>query len=123
MARNALILTPGRKSTPEQRFVAAIIAQAFSDMSGAATDKVSQSTSNSNNAQRAMIFLTERHGAFAKWRNELCDYLGFDGDVLAERVRSILDSDLPWPRQLGAQGVAIKHAEQKPTALVPCGST
>lgn len=98
MAGSALILHAGRNSTPEQRLVASIIAQAFNDMCGSASkDTSSHATASQIEARSAMHFLTSHAGEFARWRNDLCGFLYLDGDVLAERIRMILDGDLPWP--------------------------
>lgn len=104
----ALILHAGRKITPEQQLVVAILAQAFNDMLGNASgsDHIAQMTEN--RARQAMIFLTERHGNHARWRNDLCGFLDLDGDALSEQVRKILDSDLPWPEANGA-GKVYSH--------------
>lgn len=97
MTGNALILQPGRKLSPEQSLAAAILTQAFSDMSPGNSNIDHQATRERNDARTAMVFLTTTYGEMAKWRNELCDYLHLDGNVLAERVRMILNGDLPWP--------------------------
>lgn len=94
---NALILHAGRNSAPEQKLAAAIIAQAFNDMSGSQSKVESAASQAENDARSAILFLTARYGDNARWRNELCGYLDLDGDVLAERVRKILDGDIPWP--------------------------
>ena len=93
------LIQPGRNSTPEQRLAAAIIAQAFNDRSG--SEAKHSVTQDANEARSAMFFLTTTHGDMAKWRNELCSYLDLDGDVLAERVRSLLEGTLPWPDARG----------------------
>lgn len=77
-------------SRPEQRLVAAIISRAWSDMCGASDSE----------AWPAISFLTDRFGSHARWRNELLDGMGLDGDVFAERVRRFLDGDLPMPTGL-----------------------
>lgn len=77
--------------TPERRLAAAIVAQAFSDMS--ATD-TRDGESSDTIATQAIRFLTDRAGNAAQWRNRWCSYLDLDGDVLAARVRRILDGEI-----------------------------
>lgn len=77
--------------TPERRLAAAIVAQAFSDMS--ATD-TRDGESSDTIATQAIRFLTDRAGHAAQWRNSWCSYLDLDGDVLAVRVRGILDGEI-----------------------------
>lgn len=93
-----------RPTTPEQKLAAAILAQAFKDMfGGAANDSVTRDTVDTI-AITAMRYLTARHGLLAQWRNQWCDFLDLDGDVLATRVRLILDGkvDLPGESRLAA---------------------
>lgn len=77
--------------TPERRLAAAIVAQAFSDMS--ATD-TRDGESSDTIATQAIRFMTDRAGHAAQWRNRWCSYLDLDGDVLAARVRQILDGEI-----------------------------
>lgn len=77
--------------TPERRLAAAIVAQAFSDMS--ATD-TRDGESSDTIATQAIRFMTDRAGNAAQWRNRWCSYLDLDGDVLAARVRGILDGEI-----------------------------
>lgn len=78
-------------ASPERRLAAAIVAQAFSDMS--ATDTRDGEASDTA-AVSAIRFLTDRAGHAAQWRNRWCSYLDLDGDVLAARVRGILDGEI-----------------------------
>lgn len=85
---------------PEQRLVAAIISRAWSDMCGASDDE----------AWPAISFLTDRFGSHARWRNELLDGMGLDGDVFAQRVRRFLDAELPMPTGLIDPDAPVTHA-------------
>ncbi|MCA0205154.1 MAG: hypothetical protein LCH92_12485 [Proteobacteria bacterium] len=87
--------------TPEQRLIAAILIGAYRDV---LTDIESRSESwadsapvQQNDVDRAIRFLTDRSGPAARLRNHYCDLVGIDGDVLAERMRRMLDGDLPMP--------------------------
>jgi len=116
MVANTLSFEPEAKTTPEQRYIVGIIAQAFEDMSTSATKDRHQSRHADNDARSAMLFLTERYGAHANWRNDLCSLIDVDGDLLTQRVRMILDYDLTWPQQRRSPGVTIsggaKEAER-----------
>jgi hypothetical protein len=83
-----------RPTTPEQRLAAAILAQAFTDMF--ATDNREKQAVDTV-AVSAMRYLTARHGHSAQWRNQWCDCLDLDGDMLATRVRMILEGQLDLP--------------------------
>ena len=79
-----------RPATPEQALAAAVLAQAYYDMfaTGSGQGCVDAPTDD------AMRFLTATHGTAAKWRNKWCDFLGLDGDLLAVRVRAMLDGEI-----------------------------
>ncbi|MGQ0565471.1 MAG: hypothetical protein ACT4OK_10415 [Gemmobacter sp.] len=96
-----------RPTTPEQKLAAAILAQAFKDMfGGAANDSVTRDTVDTI-AITAMRYLTARHGQSAQWRNKWASYLDLDGDVLAVRVRMILEGQLDLP---GESRLAVARA-------------
>lgn len=82
-----------RASTPEQSLAAAILAQAFTDMFHLGTRE-----DVDTEAVQAMRYLTDRYGQVAHWRNKWCSYLDLDGDLLATRVRMILDGKVDPPR-------------------------
>lgn len=86
-----------RPATPEQALAAAILAQAFSDMLGGASNQCETRDTVDTIAITAMRYLTDRHGQSAHWRNKWCDFLDQDGDVLATRVRMILDGKIDPP--------------------------
>lgn len=86
-----------RPTTPEQKLAAAILAQAFSDMFGGAANHGETRDTVDTNAVSAMRYLTDRHGQSAHSRNQWCDFLNQDGDMLAIRVRMILDGKIDLP--------------------------
>jgi len=94
----------GGPTTPEQRLAAAILAQAFTDMFDHNVDTV---------AVDAMRYLTARHGKAAYWRNKWCSYLDQDGDVLAERVRKMLDGEIAPPGHHGRFASRLGHARSR----------
>lgn len=79
-----------RPATPEQALAAAVISQAYVDMFSTISGQGWVDAA----ADEAMNFLTTRHGTAAKWRNRWCDFLGMDGDLLAARVRAMLDGEI-----------------------------
>lgn len=86
-----------RPTTPEQHLAAAILAQAFSDMFGSVANQSETRNTVDTNAVTAMRYLTDRHGQSAHWRNKWCDFLDLDGDLLATRIRMILDGQANPP--------------------------
>ena len=82
---------------PEQHLAAAILAQAFTDMFGGAANQCETRDTVDTIAITAMRYLTDRHGQSAQWRNRWCDFVDLDGDVLATRVRMILDGKIDPP--------------------------
>lgn len=72
-------------------------------MFGAASNEGGTRDASDTIAVSAMRYLTTRHGHSAEWHNRWCDCLNLDGDMLATRVRMILDGqvDLPGESRLG----------------------
>lgn len=118
--------------TPEQRLIAAILICAYRDM---LTDIESRSERWTDSAaiqqadvDRAIRFLTDRTGANARLRNHYCFLLDIDGDVLAERMRRMLNGDLELPHfafeassDPAARNRALsRHAERVATARARC---
>lgn len=68
---------------------AAILAQAFSDM----TTTDARDTADTD-ACAAIRFLTDRAGTSAQWRNLWCAAVNIDGDRIAARVRKLLDGEI-----------------------------
>lgn len=76
---------------PEATFVRAIIARAIRDLFG-----MPGSTTPNELAlirRDALAFLTAKAGPWARHRNDLCDLVGLDGDILAARVIRVLEGD------------------------------
>ncbi|KQB15292.1 hypothetical protein H9N28_03390 [Rhodobacter capsulatus] len=78
-------------STPEVKLAAAILAQAFSDMT---TTDSRDGESADTAAVAAIRFLTDRAGTSAQWRNLWCAAVNLDGDRFAARVRKLLDGEI-----------------------------
>ncbi len=93
--------------TPEQRFVFAIIGQAYTDL-----------LSNDRSvADSEIVFLTERYDAHANWRNVLASMIDVDGDAIAQRIRAILNSDQPFPKGLHKADCATTHQRREHAAV------
>lgn len=105
-----------RPATPEQHLAAAILAQAFSDMLGGASNQCETRDTVDTIAITAMRYMTDRHSTLARWRNTWASYLDLDGDVLAARVRMILDGqlDLPGEPRLAAARARWARIAQTP---------
>lgn len=74
----------------------AIIAQAWRDMFVQAGASRDGSFTTYSDQDQAIVFLTDRTGAHARHRNLLCSLIGWDGDVLAERVSGMMaGNDFP----------------------------
>ncbi|WP_226782539.1 hypothetical protein [Oceaniglobus trochenteri] len=60
---------------------------------------------------QAITFLTDKAGAYAQHRNALCALIGWDGDVLAARVRAMMDGDdFAPPTSYATPATAERHA-------------
>lgn len=100
-----------RPKTPEAAFVMAILMQAYRDLFASVRSDASASFTTQADQDQAMSFLTDRAGTLARHRNHLCSLIGWDGDVLAERIRAMMDDDdfpLPTDKTPAAQR---RHAE------------
>ncbi len=82
---------PSRKPA-EELLIYAVLSRAIHDLFG-----VVGLTSNKSEAEaakhEALMFLTQATGGWAKRRNELCDAIGFDGEVVRTRVVRVLEGD------------------------------
>lgn len=89
--------------TPELSLVAAILQRAFDDMFAASPSSYSGNggTPDGSSIDQAIRFLTDTHGHKARWRNHYCSLLGLDGDAVADRIRRMLDGDLPMQMDQG----------------------
>lgn len=78
--------------TPEAAFVTAILMQAYRDLFVSIRSESNASFTTQSDQDQAITFLTDRSGSLARHRNDLCSLIGWDGDVLAARVRAMLES-------------------------------
>lgn len=80
------------RTPAEELLIYAVLSRAIHDLFG-----VVGLTSNKSEAevakQEALMFLTQATGGWAKRRNELCEAIGFDGDVVRSRVVRVLEGD------------------------------
>lgn len=84
--------------TPEATLVTAIIMQAYRDLFVSVRQESNASFTTQSDQDQAITFLTDRTGAFARHRNDLCSLIGWDGDVLAARLRGMMEGDdFPHP--------------------------
>ena len=103
-------LTNGPQS-PEAALVTAIIMQAYRDLFVTAKSDGQATFTTQSEQDQAIAFLTDRTGPHARHRAFLCSLIGWDGNVLGERVRRMMEgADFPMPtdRTPAAQK---RHAE------------
>lgn len=67
--------------------------QAYRDLFVTVRTESNASFTTQSDQDQAITFLTDRAGAYAKHRNALCALIDWDGDVLAARVRAMMDGD------------------------------
>lgn len=92
------MITTAAPQTPEATFVTAIIMQAYRDLFVSVRQESNASFTTQSDQDQAITFLTDRTGAFARHRNDLCSLIGWDGDVLAVRLRGMMEGDdFPHP--------------------------
>lgn len=75
--------------SPEAALVTAAIMQAYRDLFARVNDTTASLTTQTDQDQ-AIAFLTDDFGKWAQHRNHLCSLIGWDGDVLAARVRRMM---------------------------------
>ena len=84
--------------SPEAALVTAIIMQAYRDLFVIAKPDTNTTFTTQAEQDQAIAFLTDRRGKLALWRNHYCSLIGWDGNVLAERVRRMMEgADFPMP--------------------------
>jgi len=80
------------RTMPEELLIFSVLSRAILDLFGPVG-----LTSTKEEAQQAkrdsLSFLTNKSGAWAKRRNDLCDAIGFDGDDVRARVIQVLEGD------------------------------
>lgn len=86
------MINAGNPQTPEEAFVTSIIMQAYRDLFVSIRNESNASFTTQSDQDQAITFLTDRSGSLARHRNDLCSLIGWDGDVLAARVRAMLES-------------------------------
>lgn len=84
--------------TPEAALVTAIIMQAYRDLFVIAKPDTYSTFTTQSEQDQAIAFLTDRTGPHARHRAYLCSLIGWDGNVLGERVRRMMEgADFPMP--------------------------
>ena len=78
-------------ATPEVALITAIITQAYRDLFVPVGEGGVPSVEVMRGRDQALAFLTNHKGQYAQHRNYLCSLIGWDGNVLAESVRMMLD--------------------------------
>ncbi len=86
-------MLPDLPRTPEAALVTAILMQAYRDLFVTVRTESNASFTTQSDQDQAITFLTDKAGAYAKHRNALCALIGWDGDVLAARIRAMMDGD------------------------------
>ena len=84
--------------SPEAALVTAIIMQAYRDLFMTAKSDGQAAFTTQAEQDQAIAFLTDRTGPHARHRAFLCSLIGWDGNVLGERVRRMMEgADFPLP--------------------------
>ncbi len=97
--------------SPEAALITAILMQAYRDLFVTAKSDGQAAFTTQAEQDRVIAFLTDRTGPHARHRAFLCSLIGWDGNVLGERVRRMMEGvDFPMPtdRTPAAQQ---RHAE------------
>lgn len=85
-----------RPQTPEAALITAIIMQAYRDLFVTVQPDTTKGFTTHAERDQAIAFLTDHTGAYARHRNYLCSLIGLDGNVLAERIRRMMEgADFP----------------------------
>lgn len=97
--------------TPEAALVTAIIMKAYRDLFARVSDMTASLTTQTDQ-DKAIAFLTDDFGKWAQHRNHLCSLIGWDGDVLAARVRRMmLGGSFPDPNASANAAVLATHTD------------
>lgn len=67
--------------------------QAYRDLFVTVRTESNASFTTQSDQDQAITFLTDRSGSLARHRNALCALIGWDGDVLAARIRAMMNGD------------------------------
>lgn len=100
------------RTTPETRFVMAILAQAVSDLFGGLSSLTPHQQRHER--QDALLFLTATSGKWSEQRKRFCTLVGIDPDDFRERIVAILDGKrepcLPHDHGSHSEGTAQARA-------------
>jgi len=81
------------RTPPEHALIVAILGRAILDLFGTAGGCANLDEA-SNARYEALKFLTDASGSRAMRRADLCDAIGFDGDVMRDRIVSVLEGGI-----------------------------
>lgn len=102
--------TSGPQS-PESALVTAILMQAYRDLFVTAKSDGQATFTTQAEQDQAIAFLTDRTGPHARHRASLCSLIGWDGNVLGERIRRMMEgADFPLPTDK-TPAAQKRHAE------------
>ncbi|MFZ7093716.1 hypothetical protein [Primorskyibacter sp. 2E233] len=87
------LMLPDQSQPPEAALVTTILMQAYRDLFVTVRNESNASFTTQSDQDRAIEFLTDLSGGNARHRNALCALIGWDGDVLAARVRAMMEGD------------------------------
>lgn len=97
--------------SPEAALVTAIIMQAYRDLFVTAKSDGQAAFTTQAEQDQAIAFLTDRTGPHARQRAFLCSLIGWDGNVLGERIRRMMEgADFPMPADRTPAALK-RHAE------------
>lgn len=104
------MINAGNPQTPEEAFVTAIIMQAYRDLFVSIRNESNASFTTQSDQDQVITFLTDKAGAMARHRNSLCSLIGWDGDVLAARLRAMMEGDIfPHPSSESKPAARAQH--------------
>lgn len=105
------MMQPGAPQAPEAALVTAILMQAYRDLFLSVSNDSGQAFTSQSERDQAITFMTEQTGAMARHRNALCAVIGWDGNILAARVRAMMEGDDFPPSSPDATPLALaRHA-------------
>lgn len=87
-----------------------IIMQAYRDLFVSIRNESNASFTTQSDQDQAITFLTDKAGAMARHRNSLCSLISWDGDVLAARLRAMMEGDdFPHPSTEPKSAARAQH--------------
>lgn len=97
-------------NTPEADLIHAIIMQAYRDLFITVRSDGASSFTTQADQDQAISFLTDQAGSLARSRNSLCSLIGWDGEILAARIRGMMEgNDFPLPSPDPSPTIISKH--------------